>query len=83
MSEKEINNLIQTGEIAKVGASDKLMEAARSHADQQLEELREEHNKRKKSLIKLSVMGVLTVGILVFASIQSHTFWMTTVKRRF
>ena len=41
MSEKEINNLIQTGEIAKVGASDKLMEAARSHADQQLEELHE------------------------------------------
>lgn len=73
MSEKEINNLIQTGEIAKVGASDKLMEAARSHADQQLEELREEHNKHKKSLIKLSVMGVLTVGILVFASIAWFT----------
>ncbi|MCR5541348.1 MAG: hypothetical protein K6F71_11125 [Ruminococcus sp.] len=77
MSEKEINNLIQTGEIAKAGASDKLMEAARSHADQQLEELREEHNKRKKSLIKLSVMGVLTVGILVFASMHMITKQMT------
>ena len=79
MSEKEINELIQTGELAKVDpaaepikepeVSEELLEAAEAHADQQLEELKEEQKRRKKMLIKFGAMGLLSVVIMVFATI--------------
>ena len=79
MSGKEINELIRTGELAKADPaaepviepeiSEELMQAAEAHADQQLEEIKEEHNKRKKMLIKFGIMGMLTAVIMIFATI--------------
>ena len=87
MSEKEINELIQTGEFAKIDPSaelvneavkepeapEELLEAAEAHADKQLEDLKDEKNKRKKMLIKFGVMGMLAAIIMVFASIAWFT----------
>ncbi|SDB41285.1 hypothetical protein SAMN02910317_02070 [Ruminococcaceae bacterium FB2012] len=69
MSEKEINDLIQTGELAKQDIDDELMEAAEAHAEAQVANLEEEKKKRKKTLIKLGAMLTLTVLILVFTTI--------------
>ena len=87
MSEQEINELIQTGEFAKIDPSaelvneavkepeapEELLEAAEAHADKQLEDLKDEKNKRKKMLIKFGVMGMLAAIIMVFASIAWFT----------
>ena len=69
VSEKEINDLIQTGELAKQDIDDELMKAAESHAEAQVADLEEEKKKRKKTLIKLGAMLTLTVLILVFTTI--------------
>ncbi|MBR3668291.1 MAG: hypothetical protein IKN66_14260 [Ruminococcus sp.] len=83
MSEKEINELIQTGELAKADpeaepaaeaeVSAELMEAAQAHADQQIAELKEKSRKRKKSLIKLGAMTLLSVIIFIFTTIAWFT----------
>ena len=83
MSGKEINELIQTGELAKIDSSaelvneavkepevpEELLEAAEAHADKQLDDIREEKHKRKKALIKLGIMLAPTAIVLIFASI--------------
>lgn len=83
MSGKEINSLIATGELAKADWAKEKNKAAEAFADSRIEQLNEDYQKRKKRLIKLGAMITLTVLILIFTTIQSHTFWMTTVKRRF
>ena len=73
MSEKEIKNLIQTAETAKENISDDLIQAAETHAERQVEELRDAQSKRKKALIKMGAMGTLTAIIMIFASIAWFT----------
>ena len=83
MSEKEINELIQTGELAKADpeaepaaeaeVSEELLEAAEAHAEQQIAELKEKSRKRKKSLIKLGAMTLLSVIIFIFTTIAWFT----------
>ena len=68
MSEKEINNLIQTGETAK-SESPVSNKEAEEYAEARLEDLKAENNNRKKRLIKLGTMLTLTVLILVFTTI--------------
>lgn len=70
VSEKEINDLIQTGELAKQDIDDELMKAAEAHAEAQVADLEEEKRKRKKTLIKLGAMLTLTVLILVFTTMH-------------
>ncbi len=83
VSGKEINELIQTGEFAKIDPAEapvkelisepelpeELLEAAEAHADKQLDDIREEKHKRKKALIKLGIMLAPTAIVLIFASI--------------
>ena len=73
MSEKEINDLIQTGNIAEQAVSAELMRAAESHAQKQLSDLEEQRKKRKRSLIKLGAMMIFTVLILIFTTIAWFT----------
>lgn len=68
MSEKEINNLIQTGEAAKAESPVSSKEAE-EYAEAKLEDLKAENNNRKKRLIKLGTMLTLTVLILIFTTI--------------
>lgn len=68
MSEKEINNLIQTGEAAK-SESPVSNKEAEEYAEARLEDLKAENNNRKKRLIKLGTMLTLTVLILIFTTI--------------
>ena len=69
MSEKEINNLLVSGEAASNKSSDDLINAAEAYADEQIMDLKEKQNNRKRALIKLGAMGVITVIILIFATI--------------
>lgn len=83
VSGKEINELIQTGEFAKIDPAEapvkelisepeqpeELLEVAEAHADKQLDDIREEKHKRKKALIKLGIMLAPTAIVLIFASI--------------
>ena len=69
MSEKGINNLLVSGEAASNKSSDDLINAAEAYADEQIMDLKENQNNRKRTLIKLGAMGVITFIILVFATI--------------
>lgn len=69
MSGKEINNLLVSREAASNKSSDDLINAAEAYADEQIMDLKEKQNNRKRTLIKLGAMGVITVIILVFATI--------------
>lgn len=73
MSEKEINNLLVSGEAASNKSSDDLINAAEAYADEQIMDLKEKQNNRKRALIKLGAMGVITVIILIFATIAWFT----------
>ncbi|SDA29556.1 hypothetical protein SAMN02910447_03072 [Ruminococcus sp. YE71] len=79
MSRKEINGLISNGELAETGIAQENIAAAEAFAETRVGQLKEDFLKRKKRLIKLGAMTVLTVLILIFTTIQSRTFWMTTV----
>ena len=76
MSEKEINNLIQTGEAAK-SESPVSNKEAEEYAEARLEDLKAENNNRKKRLIKLGTMLTLTVLILVFTTMHMQIKQMT------
>lgn len=79
MSGKEINELIQTGELAKADlpaeavkeaeVSEELLEAAEAHANKQIADIKEENRKRKRNLIKLGAMTLLSVIIFIFTTI--------------
>lgn len=76
MSGKDVNDLIRKGEQAEVPISEALAKAAEDHAQQQLETVREEKNKRRRALIKFGSMSVLAAVILVFATAS----WFTMNK---
>ena len=69
MSEKELNDLIHTGELAKQEIFEKSAEAAAAVDEGSAEEIKAENEKRKRTLIKFGLMTVLAAIILVFASI--------------
>ena len=79
VSGKEINELIQTGELAKADlpaeavkeaeVSEELLEAAEAHANKQIADIKEENRKRKRNLIKLGAMTLLSVIIFIFTTI--------------
>ena len=83
MSGKEINELIQTGELAKADlpaeavkeaeVSEELLEAAEAHANKQIADIKEENRKRKRKLIKLGAMTLLSVIIFIFTTIAWFT----------
>ena len=83
VSGKEINELIQTGELAKADlpaeavkeaeVSEELMEAAEAHANKQIADIKEENRKRKRNLIKLGAMTLLSVIIFIFTTIAWFT----------
>ena len=77
MSEKEINNLLVSGEAASNKSSDDLINAAEAYADEQIMDLKEKQNNRKRALIKLGAMGVITVIILIFATMHMQIKQMT------
>ena len=68
MSEKEINNLIQTGEAAKAETAVSSKEA-QEYAEAKIADLKADNQARKKRLIKLGAMLTLTVLILIFTTI--------------
>lgn len=76
MSEKELNDLIHTGELAKQEIFEKSAEAAAAVDEGSAEEIKAENEKRKRTLIKFGLMTVLAAIILVFASIA----WFTMNK---
>lgn len=76
MSGKDVNDLIRKGEQAEIPISEALAKAAEDHAQQQLETVREEKNKRRRALIKFGSMSVLAAVILVFATAS----WFTMNK---
>ena len=79
VSGKEINELIQTGEFAKIDPSaepikepelpEDVREASEPDPDDQPEDQNDDRNKRKKMLIKFGAMGALAVVALIFATI--------------
>lgn len=73
MSGMEISNLIQTGELAKDEVADKLVKEAETHAEEQIETIKEQKSKRKKALIKFGSMAVLAAVVVVFATIAWFT----------
>ena len=73
VSGKEINNLLVSGEAASNKSSEDLINAAEAYADEQIMDLKEKQNDRKRALMKLGAMGVITVIILVFATIAWFT----------
>ena len=83
MRGKEINELIQTGELAKADlpaeavkeaeVSEELLEAAEAHANKQIADIKEENRKRKRNLIKLGAMTLLSVIIFIFTTIAWFT----------
>ena len=73
MSGKEINNPLVSEEAASNKSSDNLINAAEAYADEQIMDLKEKQNNRKRTLMKLGAMGVITVIILVFATIAWFT----------
>ena len=73
MSEKELNDLIHTGELAKQEIFEKSAEAAAAVDEGSAEEIKAENEKRKRTLIKFGLMTVLAAIILVFASIAWFT----------
>ena len=70
MSEKEINNLIQTGEAAKAETAVSSKEA-QEYAEAKIADLKADNQARKKRLIKLGAMLTLTVLILIFTTMQA------------
>ena len=78
MSGKDVNDLIRKGEQAEIPISEALAKAAEDHAQQQLETVREEKNKRRRALIKFGSMSVLAAVILVFATAHMQIKQMTT-----
>jgi len=69
VSEKEINGLIQTGEFAKGDILTGAKTAAASDTKQQASDLVEENNKRKKRLIRLSILLAFVMLVLIFSTI--------------
>ena len=59
--------------VMEAEVSEELMQAAEAHADKQLEELKEDRQRRKKMLIKFGIMGMLTAVIMIFATIAWFT----------
>lgn len=76
MSDKEINGLIQTGELAKGDILTGAKTTAASDTEQQASDLVEENNKRKKRLIRLSILLALVMLVLIFSTIA----WFTMNK---
>lgn len=76
MSDKEINGLIQTGELAKGDILTGAKTTAASDTEQQASELVEENKKRKKRLIRLSILLALVMLVLIFSTIA----WFTMNK---
>lgn len=77
MSEKEINGLIQTGELAKGDILTEAKTAAASDTEQQASDLVEENNKRKKRLIRLSILLAFVMLVLIFSTMHMITKQMT------
>ena len=73
MSGKELNELIQTGELAKGEIQAEQLKAAEEYAEEQLEEAKEDakedRDRRRIALIKFGSMAVLAAAIVIFASI--------------
>lgn len=80
MSGKELNELIQTGELAKGEIQAEQLKAAEEYAEAQLEEAKEnakeDRDRRRIALIKFGSMAVLAAAIVIFASIA----WFTMNK---
>ena len=77
MSGKELNELIQTGELAKGEIQAEQLKAAEEYAEEQLEEAKEDakedRDRRRIALIKFGSMAVLAAAIVIFASIAWFT----------
>lgn len=77
MSGKELNELIQTGELAKGEIRAEQLKAAEEYAEEQLEEAKEnakeDRDRRRIALIKFGSMAVLAAAIVIFASIAWFT----------